>query len=91
MPIQTKILFLVAMLLGTAPRHANTPTGGEQSLSIQLDQPRSLLLERVAYRRTANGIEVSGRVAKRGERRGRILGHVNITLMDALGQTLAHL
>ena len=54
-----------------------------------IDQPRSLVLEKVSHQRTANGIEVRGRVAKRPDQRGRILGHMDITPLDAQGQSLA--
>lgn len=86
---RTKMLLLTALLFGIVPGHADTPPVGALPLTIKIDQPSHLLLEKVTYRRTANGIEVSGHVAKQGERRGRILGHVDIRLLDAQGQTLA--
>jgi hypothetical protein len=86
---RAKTLLFTALLLGLVQSHADTQPGDPLPLSVEIDQPRSLILERVSYQRTANGIEVSGRVAKQSDRRGRILGHVDITLLDAQGQPLA--
>jgi hypothetical protein len=83
------MLFFTTLLLGLVQSHADTQPEDTQPLSVEIDQPRSLVLEKISYQRTANGIEVSGRVAKRSDHRGRILGHVDITLLDAQGQPLA--
>jgi hypothetical protein len=85
---RAKTLLFTALLLGLVQSHADTQPGDPLPLSVEIDQPRSLILERVSYQRTANGIAVSGRVAKRSDRRGRILGHMDITLVDAQGQPL---
>jgi hypothetical protein len=86
---RAKTLLFSALLLGLVQSHADTQAEDTQPLSVEIDQPRSLVLEKISYQRTANGIEVSGRVAKRSDHRGRILGHVDITLLDAQGQPLA--
>jgi hypothetical protein len=87
MKIQAGPLLFAALVLGLA--HADAYAAADPSLTIEVDQSTRLLPERVVYHRTANGIEVSGRVAKRSDYRGRILGHVHITLLDAQGFTLA--
>jgi hypothetical protein len=88
MHIQAGHLLSATLLLGMVQAHAEGPVAAP-TLTIEVDQSSPLLAQRVEYQRTANGIEVSGRVAKRGERRGRIQGHVDIILIDARGQTLA--
>lgn len=86
---RAKMLLFTALLLGLVQSHADTQPEDTLPLSVEIDQPRALVLEKVSSQRTADGIEVSGRVAKRSDHRGRILGHVDITLLDAQGQPLA--
>jgi hypothetical protein len=86
---RAKMLLFTALLLGLVQSHADPQPGDAPPLSVEIDQPRSLVLEKVSSQRTANGIEVSGRVAKRSDHRGHILGHVDITLVDTQGQPLA--
>ena len=58
---RAKMLLFTALLLGLAQSHTDTQAGGTSPLSVEIDQPRSLVLEKVSSQRTANGIEVSGR------------------------------
>jgi hypothetical protein len=67
---RAKTLLFTALLLGLVQSHADTQPDDTPPLSVEIDQSRSLVLEKVSYQRTANGIEVSGRVAKRSDHRG---------------------
>lgn len=59
------------------------------ALSIQVDGSIRLIPTQIQYRATQTGITVSGWVVKQAERRGRIRGHVDITLVDAQGRPVA--
>lgn len=60
-----------------------------KALAIALDRSSSLVPTGVTYRWTERGLEIKGRVEKRRDRYGPILGHVEIDLLDAEGRILA--
>ena len=73
------------LLLGVVPSFAQT--GGP--LTVEVGDSTDPVPTRIQYQTTDSGIAVSGRVAKRGERRGRIRGHVHVTLVDDQGRAIA--
>jgi hypothetical protein len=75
----------IALLLGTGICQAQTAP----NLSVEVDKSNWLIPTGIQVEHTATGIVVSGRVVKRHERRGRILGHVDIALVDAQGQAVS--
>lgn len=58
---------------------------GSHPLTVTLVEGPRLKPTNVRYVWTADGLEVSGRIEKRYDHRGRILGHVDIDLLDAQG------
>jgi hypothetical protein len=58
-------------------------------LALILDDTTSVIPADVSYRSTPEGLKVKGWVEKRQPHRGRILGHVEIRLLDAAGKALA--
>ncbi|EGV17987.1 hypothetical protein [Thiocapsa marina] len=76
---------LAAVLLMAAtviPSHAG-------DLKLLIDETTSVIPTDVSYRLSPEGLEVQGWVAKRHPHSGRILGHVEIRLLDASGSVLA--
>jgi hypothetical protein len=81
------VLFAALMTAAlAAPAGANSHGG---SLPIRLDQGPRLTLSEVTATRTNGELLVSGRVEKRFDQRGRILGHVDLDLVDASGNLVA--
>jgi hypothetical protein len=79
---RTSALLLAALLSGA------TYAQGAAALTIESLPKGYLIPTQVQYQTTAAGIEVSGRLVKQWDRRGRILGHVSIELLDAQGRVL---
>jgi hypothetical protein len=76
---------LAAVFLMTAaviPTHA-------VDLKLLIDDTTSVIPTEVTYRLSPEGLEVKGWVAKRHPHSGRMLGHVEIRLLDASGTVLA--
>ncbi len=82
MSARTQSLLLAALL--SAAAHAQA----EPALAIETLPVGGLVPTEVQYRSTGTGIEVSGRLAKQWDRRGRIPGHVSIELLDGQGRVL---
>ena len=78
---------LLAALLGTS---LAMPAGANGvSVPVRLDQGPRLELTDVSATRTNGDILVTGRVEKRFDQRGHILGHVDLDLIDASGNLVA--
>jgi hypothetical protein len=76
---------LAAVLLMAAtviPSHAG-------DLKLLIDETTSIIPTDVTYRLSPEGLEVKGWVAKRQPHTGRMLGHVEIRLLDDTGSVLA--
>jgi hypothetical protein len=76
---------LAALFLMTAaviPSHA-------VDLKLLIDETTSVIPTDVTYRLSPEGLEVKGWVAKRQPHTGRMLGHVEIRLLDEAGSVLA--
>ncbi|UHD14240.1 hypothetical protein [Thiocapsa bogorovii] len=58
-------------------------------LKLLIDDTTSVIPTEVTYRVSPEGLEVKGWVAKRHPHSGRILGHVEIRLLDDAGAVLA--
>jgi hypothetical protein len=58
-------------------------------LKLLIDETTSVIPTDVTYRFSPEGLEVKGWVAKRQPHSGRILGHVEIRLLDDAGAVLA--
>lgn len=73
-------LFLTAT--AAIPSHA-------ADLKLLIDETTSVIPTDVTYRLSPEGLELDGWVAKRQPHYGRILGHVEIRLLDDAGSVLA--
>ena len=76
---------LAALFLMTAaviPAHAN-------DLKLLIDETTSVIPTEVTYEVSPEGLTVKGWVAKRQPHTGRMLGHVEIRLLDDTGSVLA--
>ena len=66
----------------------NIATASSQPMQIMLEQSGRLVPSHVIYRRTIKGLEIDGRIEKRPHHYGRILGHVEIDLLDTDGKVV---
>ncbi len=57
-------------------------------LSLVIDESTPVIPTDVVYRLTTQGLELSGWIRKRVPHRGRLLGHVEIHLLDDQGRVL---
>jgi hypothetical protein len=73
-------LFLTAT--AAIPSHA-------AELKLLIDETTSVIPTDVTYRLSPEGLELDGWVAKRQPHYGRMLGHVEIRLLDDTGSVLA--
>lgn len=80
-------LLLITLLAASVPSAAQSLPA--KSLAIELDRSSSLVPTGVTYRWTERGLEIKGRIEKRRDRYGRILGHVEIDLLNSEGRILA--
>lgn len=78
------LVTLVALPL-LAAGSAGSALAGSHPLTVNLVEGPRLRPINVRYVWTADGLEVSGRIEKRYNHRGRILGHVDIDLLDSEG------
>jgi hypothetical protein len=76
------LVFAVAAIASAQPPSTGT-------LSIQVKESSLLVPTRVSYEWTDKGLRVEGRIEKTRSRYGRILGHVEIELLDAQGGLLS--
>jgi hypothetical protein len=84
--IQTMLaLAALAALPVLAAGSAGPAMVGSQTLTVTLVEGPRLRPINVRYVWTADGLKVSGRIEKRYDHQGRILGHVDIDLLDAEG------
>ena len=60
-----------------------------RTLSVEVVESSLLVPTRVTYEWTEKGLEVKGRIEKSRDRYGRILGHVEIELLDGQGRVLS--
>lgn len=82
---------LVALIMLSAPAAANSrpPLSEGQDLRITAVEGPRLVPTHLSYVWSAEGLKVQGRVAKSNDYRGRILGHVEVDLLDAQGAVVA--
>jgi hypothetical protein len=73
---------MVLMATAAFPTHA-------ADLKLLIDETTSVIPTDITYRVSPEGLEVKGWVAKRQPHAGRILGHVEIRLLDDTGSVLA--
>lgn len=73
---------LFLMTTAVIPAHAD-------DLKLLIDDTTSVIPTEVTYRVSSEGLEVKGWVAKRQPHTGRMLGHVEIRLVDDTGRVLA--
>lgn len=73
---------LLLMAVAVIPSHA-------VDLKLLIDDTTSVIPTDVTYRLSPEGLEVKGWVAKRQPHYGRMLGHVEIRLLDDTGTVLA--
>jgi hypothetical protein len=66
----------------------NIATASSQPMQIMLEQSGRLVPSHVSYSRTIKGLEIDGRIEKRPHHYGRILGHVEIELLDTDGNVV---
>ena len=66
----------------------NIATASSQPMQIMLEQSGRLVPSHVSYSRTIKGLEIDGRIEKRPHHYGRILGHVEIELLDTDGKVV---
>ncbi len=89
MPSPTIKRLLLAALLATAALPALAHKASHAiPLTFTADTSGSLAPTRLQHDWTADGLKISGRIEKQHIRRGRILGHVELELLDAEGQVL---
>ncbi|MCG6898346.1 MAG: hypothetical protein LJE61_01170 [Thiocapsa sp.] len=67
---------------------AMTMSSHAGDLRVSIDETTPVIPTDVTYQRSADGLEVKGWVKKREPHRGRILGHVEIRLLDDQGAVL---
>ena len=66
----------------------NIATASSQPMQIMLEQSGRLVPSHVSYSRTIKGLEIVGRIEKMPHHYGRILGHVEIELLDTDGNVV---
>lgn len=69
---------------------AGAPATATQGLRLVAVQDHRFIPTDLTYASTAEGIEIQGRIRKRDDHRGRILGHAEVDLLDAQGGVVAH-
>lgn len=75
------LALLSMMAFMTTPSHA-------ADLRVAIDETTPVIPTDVTYQRSPDGLEVKGWVKKRRPHHGRILGHVEIRLLDGEGRVL---
>jgi hypothetical protein len=80
------LLICPLLAMATAPDERVFP---QRTLAIEVDRSTLLNPTHVSYEWTKDGLEIKGRIEKRGDRYGRILGHAEIELLDAQGHLLS--
>jgi hypothetical protein len=75
------LLILTIGMIGIA-------TASNRPMQIMLEQSGRLAPSHVSYNRTSKGLEIDGRIEKRPHHYGRILGHVEIELLDTDGKVV---
>jgi hypothetical protein len=73
------LLSLTVSAMVSAPAAASATS---RTLAVQIVESTPLVPTRVSYQWSGKGLEVEGRIEKRRDRYGRIVGHVEIELMD---------
>lgn len=81
------LTLFVLLATGAEAGDASSPP---RALAIELDESSLITPADVTYRWTTEGLEIERRVVKRRDRYGRILGHVELDLLDASGRILSH-
>ncbi|HSO83211.1 hypothetical protein [Thiocapsa sp.] len=82
---KTTLNTLAALLLMTGA----VMSSHAADLKLLIDDTTSVIPTDVTYRVSPEGLEVKGWVAKRQPHTGRMLGHVEIKLLDEAGSVLA--
>jgi len=85
-------LSLLALLIGPLCASAESSDEGaspHKTIAIEADQSSPLIPTQVSYEWTAGGLEIKGRIEKRVDHYGPILGHAEIELLDAQGHILS--
>ena len=83
-----RLLLVLAIFASTGVSAVASTAAGV--LEIDLDRSSPLIPTQVTYDWTEDGLEVKGRIEKRPDRYGRILGHAEIELLDVQGRVLSH-
>lgn len=79
------LTFTVFVTVGASGVASSPP----RTFAIELDRSSLLVPTRMTYEWTEEGLEIKGRIEKRRDRYGRILGHAEIELLDAEGRILS--
>lgn len=79
------VLLLVSALL---PYALVTPAIAAGALSIDIEPSAQLIPEDISYQWRGRALKINGRIEKIQDYHGRILGHVNIDLLDDEGRVL---
>lgn len=85
--LRHRLLVILAIFTSTGVSAAASTAG--RVLEIELDRTSPLIPTQVTYERTKEGLEVKGRIEKRSDRYGRILGHAEIELLDVQGRVVS--
>jgi hypothetical protein len=86
--VSSHLALLAITILATADPTA-VASSPYPPLAIEVDRSSLLVPTRVTYEWTEEGLEVKGRIEKKRNRYGRILGHAEIELLDADGRILS--
>lgn len=78
---------IAGLMLAFCAGHA--VADNDATLRIITEPSGPLVATAVQHAWTDGGLKISGRIEKRSERRGRILGHVEIDLLDAKDAVIA--
>lgn len=81
-------LLMVLAIFAARGLSAGASTSARE-LEMELDRSSPLIPTQVTYERTQNGLKVKGRIEKKFDRYGRILGHAEIELVDIQDRVLA--
>jgi hypothetical protein len=82
-------LTLLALAVSTLVSAPVAASATARTLAVQIEESTLLVPTRVSYQWSGKGLEVEGRIEKSRDRYGRILGHVEIELLDAEGRLLS--
>lgn len=82
-----RVLLVLAIFASTGVSAVASATA--RVLEIELDRSSPLIPTHVTYKWSQEGLEVEGRIEKKFDRYGRILGHAEIELLDAQGRVLS--